>query len=140
MTDTLPIYEQARAARYPGPSATQRGPTPSGGTVSIATDIETGIEDVKAFVGDHLGGILQRAAQLEASPVVAALEDAALGPEFEALVAEWVTKVAAWAHALPAPAPAADVPAETAGDPYAPVAEPGSVFETQAGPVVAGQA
>lgn len=134
MTDTAPIYAQLWHERYDHPNTTQHHPeTP----VTLANDIQTGIDDAKQFLGDHFAGLLGRAAQLEANPVVAALEAAALGPQFEAMVANLVHDLAGLVQAKSAAAvAAAQAPAEPLPVPGDPATDP----SVPAGPFVGGQA
>jgi hypothetical protein len=122
------IYDELVSERYHQPEHHQ----PQEAPVSLATDIHTGIEDAKHFLEDHLGGVLQRASALENSPVVQALEMAALGPAGEALVVDFISKLASFASAVVPPA----APAETAA--LADAEVPGEPLP--AGPVVGGQA
>jgi hypothetical protein len=143
-----PIYDRVMAGltrQFTGPPATMTPATTlRRPPVSLATDIQTATGDVKSFVEDHFGGLLDRAAKLEQNPILRALEDAALGPAGEALVVDFVGKLASFAQAVTPPAPAAaeltpdstpdqvpDVPA----DPGAPTG-----WAAVAGPVVGGQA
>jgi hypothetical protein len=98
MTDA--IYQQIKAGwpRYHQPQPPQEAP------MSLAADVT----QVRDFLEQH---VLGRAAELEANPVVQALEAAALGPQFEQVIAGLVKDLAAMFTSAPAPQPApADAP------------------------------
>jgi hypothetical protein len=100
-----PIYQQLTAGwpRYHQPQPPQEAP------VSLADDVK----QVTGFLESH---ILGRAAELEANPVVQELEAAALGPQFEQVIAGLVKDLAAmFAQAPAAPQPADGEPAQVPG-------------------------
>jgi hypothetical protein len=95
-----PIFDQLTAGwpRYHQPQPPQEAP------MSLADDVK----QVTGFIESH---ILGRAAELEANPVIQALETAALGPQFEQVIAGLVKDLAVMFTSAPAPQPApADAP------------------------------
>lgn len=148
MTDTLPIYEQTRAARYDPPNATQRHPTPSGGPpVSLLDTLRSEVARAVTWTEDELRSKLPTVAKLaddadaiaNSAPVQAIL-GAVLSPADEELLVGLVNRLDQSAHQAEASAEAEQLPEA----PAAPEAEPeppaASIFTPQPGPVVGGTA
>ena len=115
---------------HPSLPSTQEAPTMTSALIdAIENDIKAGQHAVRDVLEHHLttvnlaGELAQRANAAEGSPVVQALETAALGPAGEAMVAGWIHDAAALiGHVDAALQPATVVPA--AGDPDAAARRP----------------
>jgi hypothetical protein len=150
VTDTLPIYEQAIAARYHHPNTIERYPEEP--TVDLAQALKTDWNDVIAKIRE--GADKAEAFAEQRLPEAAqALDTAAGNPAIASLMAavhipsSTLTAIAAtiddleqrFAALTQAPADAEPTDSQPADD-TAPPAPAESVFVPQAGPVVGGQA